>query len=153
MFDWIKSGFIESDLASWLAVALAVVAVIFALRRPQSYTEIRQVELEFDADGGKVTLTAILTTTSHAGSLVAKAKLKLGNISVPMVWDSKQFDTPMNWSFAAANTFRLVFTGEYTKQAKVPTEALVDIRGKFSDGSKASNRSRLPLVPKAAIES
>lgn len=43
----------KGDLPSWIAVAIALVAVVIATRKPRAYSELNVAELHFDSDGGK----------------------------------------------------------------------------------------------------
>ncbi len=57
MWDWL-----QSDLASWLAVVLAVTAIYFALRKFGQHTELNFTRLHFDSDGGPISLEVDLST-------------------------------------------------------------------------------------------
>ena len=138
MWEWL-----QGDLASWLAVVLAVTAIYFALRKPVQHTELNLTRLHFDADGGPISLEVELSTYSHAPSLKAEAKLKIGGVSYPMRLEP--LETPMNFQFATLNTFRLRFGGQYVKSKTTPTTAFIDIKARLSDGSRARLRNKIVL--------
>ena len=138
MWEWL-----QGDLASWLAVVLAVTAIYFAVRKLGQHTELNFTRLHFDSDGGPISLEVELSTYSHAPNLKAEARLKIGGISYPMRLEPLK--TPTNWSFATLNTFHLCFVGQYVKHKTAPTTAFIDVRARWSDGSRARLRRKIDL--------
>ena len=132
------------DFPPWLAVAIAVIATLFALRKPPIHSELHFSRLRFDDDGGPISLEVELTTYSHASRLVATAKLKLDGIDYPM--SLEPFKTPVNYGYASANTFKLCFTGEYAKAIVAPKTANIGVKTRMSDGSSARLKKKIPLV-------
>ncbi len=138
MWQWL-----QSDLASWLAVGIAVIAVFFALRKPSHHTELSLTRLHFDSDGGPISLELDLATYSHAPRLTAKARLKIGGIGYPMRLEP--IKAPTNYQFAVLNTFQLRFVGQYVKSKINPTAAFIDVKARLSDGSRARLRKQVVL--------
>ena len=145
LWKWLQSQWVQSDLASWLAVGLALMAVYFALRKLGQHTELNLTRLHFDDDGGPISLEVELSTYSHAPHLDAKARLKIGGISYPMTLEPLK--TPTNWSFATLNTFHLRFVGQYVKHKTTPTTAFINVKARWSDGSRARLRRKIDLKP------
>ena len=143
IWQWLPQ-FAKGDLPSWLAVTFAGIAMFLALRKPSLHTELGNVQLQFDSDGGPIHLTLELTTYSHAPRLTAKAKVRIGGINCPMKLEP--IKAPQNYAYATVNTFDLKFVGDYAKTIKAPKEATVDVRARLSDGSKARLRQRFPLT-------
>lgn len=143
LWQWLQSQWVQSDLASWLAVGLAVMAVIFALRKPPQHTELNLTRLQFDSDGGPISLELELATYSHAPRLTAEARLKIGGTGYPMKLEP--IKAPTNYQFAALNTFKLRFVGQYVKSKTTPTAAFIDVKARLSDGSRARLRRQMVL--------
>jgi len=93
MWEWL-----QGDLASWLAGGLAVMAVLFALRKPVHHTELKLLSLHFDSDGGPISLELELAPYSHSPRLEAEARLKIGGVSYPLRLEPLK--APMNFQFA-----------------------------------------------------
>lgn len=139
--------FVSGDLPSWIAVGIAVAAVIFALRRPQNYTELGNVRIDSD-DEGVTKVTADLTTASHAANLNVIARLKVRGVSVPLTLEP--IVPRINSDYRAVNTFALVFSGVYPKGKERPKTAgsvQLSIKARMSDGSSAKYRHRWPITP------
>ena len=136
--------FIKGDLPSWLAVIGAVIAMLFVLRKPSAHTELRMIRLHFDSNGGPISLELDLTTYSHAPNLSARAKLKLDRVEFAM--RPEPVEAPQNYRYATVNTFHLRFLGQYTKHQVSPKMAFVDVKVRFSDGSRARLREKTSLV-------
>ncbi len=149
MWEWL-----QSDLASWLAVGLALMAVFFTLRKPVKHTELSLSRLHFDDDGGPISLEVELSTESHAPNFEAEASLKMGGVNYPMRLEPVK--TPTNYQFATINTFHLHFVGQYVKSTTIPTTASIKVRAQLSDGSQARLRLRrkilIPSEPKTDKE-
>ena len=143
LWQWLQSQWFQSDLASWLAVGIAVIAIFFALRKPSHHTELSLTRLHFNSDGGPIDLELELDTYSHAPRLKTKAKLKIDGIDYPMTLEP--IKSPTNFQFAVLNTFKLHFVGQYVKSKTTPTTALIDVKARFSDGSRARLRVKIDL--------
>ena len=143
LWQWLQSQWVQSDLASWLAVGIAVMAVYFALRKHGQHTELRLNRLHFDSDGGLISLEVKLSTYSHALNVTPKVRLKIGGVSYPMKLEP--FNAPTNFQFAALNTFELRFVGQYVKSKTPPTAAFIDVKVRLSDGSRARLRKKIDL--------
>jgi hypothetical protein len=143
LWQWLQGQWVQSDLASWLAVVLALMAVFFALRKPVQHTELVFTDLRFDLDGGQIHLELALATYSHAPRLTAEARLKIGGISYPMKLEPLK--APTNFQFAVLNTFQLRFVGQYVKSKTTPTMAFIDVKVRLSDGSRARLRKQISL--------
>ncbi len=141
--QWLQSQWVQSDLASWLAVGFAMMALFFALRRIGQHAELTFTDLKFEMDGGQISLELVLATYSHAPRLTAEAKLKIGGIRYPMVLEP--IKSPTNYQFAVLNIFHLRFVGQYVKSKTPPTTASIDVRARFSDGSRARLRRKITL--------
>ena len=76
---WVPQ-FTKGDLPSWIAVAIALIAVVIATRKPRSYSEINFTSLKFASDGGPITLDVEFTTYSHAATLEASTNLKIDGV-------------------------------------------------------------------------
>jgi len=139
MWEWL-----QSDLASWLTVGLAVMAVLFALRRPTHHTELNYPHLHFNSDGGPISLELELATYSHSPRLKAKAKLKIDGVGYPMRLEP--IKAPTNFQFATLNTLQLRFIGQYVKSKTIPTTAFIDVKTRLSDGSRARLRTKVDLA-------
>ena len=137
--------FAKGDLPSWLAIAIAVIAMLFALRRPGAHTELSMSRLHFDDEGGPISLDMELTTYRHAPRLSATAKLKLDRVKYPL--KLQPVNSPTNYQFATVNTFHLSIVGQYTKRETLPKMASIDVKARLSDGSKARLRENMPLTP------
>ncbi len=140
-------AWLQGDLASWLAVVLAVMAIIYALRNRQ-HTELELVHLRFDNNGGPIDLELNLTTYSHAARIDATAKLEIDGVRYPLKWEPMK--TPMNYQFATVNTIQIRFTGQYEKRNILPKYARINAKAKLSDGSQASFKKKL-AVPKDEV--
>jgi hypothetical protein len=55
-------------------------------------------------------------------------------------------ETPQNYRFATVSTFELRFTGTYTKSKVTPKKAVIDVKVRMSDGSRARLKMKVPLV-------
>ncbi|MBI4321313.1 MAG: hypothetical protein HY675_22710 [Chloroflexi bacterium] len=125
-------------------MVIAVAAMYFALRRPAAHAEIRILNLKFHDEGGAIKLDAEMTTYSHAPRLNTKATLKLNGVRHPL--QLEPIKAPLNYQFATVNTFQLGFTGHYSKLTPPPKMAVIEIRAKMSDGTKARLHTKIPLV-------
>jgi hypothetical protein len=139
MGDWFGG-----DFPSWLAVAIALAATLIALRKVAIHSELHFTRLHFDDDGGPISLELELTTYSHAPRLDAHAKLKLDRAKYPM--SQEPLTTPQNYRFATVSTFDLRFTGTYKKSKVAPKTAIIDVKVRMSDGSRARFKGKMPLV-------
>lgn len=144
IWQWLQNQWIQSDLASWLAVGLAIMAVFYALRKPAHHTELNFTNLHFDDDGGPITLEVELDTYSHAPRLVAKVRLKMDGVDYPLKLE-QPIKMPTNSNFSVLNAIPLRFRGQYVKSETPPATALIDVKAKFSDGSNARLRKKLYL--------
>lgn len=144
LWQWLQSQWVQSDLASWLAVGFAVMAVFFALRKPIHHTEFSITKFHFDDGGGQITLELELATYSHAPRLTAKARLKMGGIDYPLKLELP-IKVPTNSNISVLNIFPLRFVGQYMKSKTSPTTALIDVKAQFSDGSKTRLHKKVTL--------
>ena len=134
---------LQSDLASWLAVVLAMTAIYFALRKGH-YCELIFTDLSFNEDGGPISLELNFCTHSHALGMKASARLKIDGIDYPMKLELP-IKTPKNFQFATMNTFHIRFSGEYAKREKFPMTASIDVKVRQRDGSRARLCRKFPL--------
>ncbi len=144
LWQWLQSQWVQSDFASWLAVVLAVMAVCFALRKSRQHTEISNPRLQFNLDGGPISLELELATYSHAPRLTAEARLKIGGNDYPMRLELP-IKAPTNYQFAVLNTFKHRFVGQYVKSKIDPETAFIAVTARLSDGSRASLRRHIVL--------
>ena len=142
IWQFLQSQWIQSDLASWLAVGIAIMALFFALRKPTWHTELNLIKLILDTDGGPISMELELSTYSHAPRLISKACLKIDGVNYPMKLESP-LKMPTNVQYAILNTFHLRFTGQFTRSKTAPKTAIVDVQAQFSDGSKARLRRKV----------
>lgn len=133
MWDWVPWGWLQSDLASWLAVVIAIMAILFALRKHKYHTELRFTSLKIKEE--QISLEVVMSTYSHAPRIDAKAEIKIDGISYPM--SLEPIKAPTNFRFAVLNNFQICFTGKYVNTDTLPQSATVDVKVKLSDGSKA----------------
>ena len=146
IWKWLPQ-FTKGDLPSWIAVAIAVVAILLVFRKPRIHSELHLSRLHVEDDGGPINLEAEFTTYSHAARIDARATLKLDGISYPMSFQPLGRG-PQNYRFASVSTFHLSFVGEYPKSQPIPKYAVINVKAKMSDGSGAQIREKMPLVPK-----
>ena len=119
-------------------------AIFFALRKTMQHTELSLTRLHFDNDGGPISLELELSTYSHAPKLTAKARLKMGGVDYPLKLELP-IKVPINSNISVLNTFPLHFVGQYVKSKTLPQAALIDVKARFSDGSKARLRKKVIL--------
>lgn len=143
LWQWLQSQWIQSDLASWLTVVLALTAIYFALRKLGQHTEISFRQLHFDLDGGPISLELDLATYSHSPRMKAEARLKIGGVNYLLKLEP--IKAPTNFRFAALNTYHLCFVGQYVKPKAIPKTAFIDVKARLSDGSRARLRMKKDL--------
>ena len=53
IWEWLPQ-FARGDLPTWIAVAIALIAMLFAIRKPPVHSELNISRLHFDDDGGPI---------------------------------------------------------------------------------------------------
>ncbi len=137
MGEWL-----QSDLASWIAVVLAGTAAMLA------WKALRRISyIEFDPDWtiqiqnnqvtvqGKVTVESVSSRWEWEGTVTIEAK------KIPLVLKRHAVE------YGIANMSEITLTGEYNGFLRKQTNAILRLKVKLGDGKSKRFKTRIHLLP------
>jgi hypothetical protein len=145
--QWLSSQWVQSDLASWLAVAIALGAAVIALRvaRKASYVEFHPGwDIHIDEDTGDVEVKGKVTIVTDAAYVDGKGKLIFGCIKKDIIPVTFVEATP---HMLHKNEMTLVFKGKTIPKFNSNRQGKFLLSVRLSDNTTKRFKGKLRVKP------